>query len=114
MNQWTDEVVGKVSDVLKSVGDDAAERFKTSGDFENRTGKYRKSWKVESEKKRTYEKVTVYASNGQHIKTHLLEFGHAKRGGGRTRAFPYISTNNELAEEEAVSKIIKVIEETSR
>lgn len=114
MNQWTDEVVEKVSGVLLEVGNDVADRFKTLGDFENRTGKYRKSWKVQTENRRTFEKMTVYASGGQHVLTHLLEYGHAKRGGGRTNAFPHVSINNEIAEEEAYQKIMKVIEETSR
>ena len=111
---YTDEVLEKVESVLFEVGEDTAERFKTLGGFENRTGKYRKSWKVKQTKKRTYTETVVYATGREGSLTHLLEFGHANRNGGRTRAFPHISTNNEMAEKEAVEKITKAIEEISR
>lgn len=110
LTSWTDEVVAKVETVMQEVANETADRMKPAGDFKNRSGKYRKSWKAEKIKSRTYTKATVYASKNQAYKTMLLEFGHAKRGGGRTKAFPHISVNNDWAEEEAYKRIIKIIE----
>ena len=50
------------------------------------TGKYAKSWSTKKTRQtaRSLE-VTVYSRNRYQL-AHLLEHGHARRGGGRTRA----------------------------
>lgn len=111
LTNYSDELLEKIEKAVYEVGEDTAERFKTLGGFDDRTGKYRRSWKVTQEKRRTFTKTTVHATGSQARLTHLLEFGHAKANGGRTRAFPHIETNNERAEEEAIKRITKVIEE---
>ena len=74
------------------------------------TGKYKKSWAVKTTKENANAmEVTVHSKNRYQL-AHLLEFGHAKRGGGRTRAFPHIAPAEaaaaELLEEE-VEKALK-------
>ena len=74
------------------------------------TGKYKKSWAVKTTKENANAmEVTVHSRNRYQL-AHLLEYGHAKRGGGRTRAFPHIApaeeAEAELVEEE-VEKALK-------
>ena len=71
-----------------------------------RTGKYAKSWrtKTSAETAETLE-VTVY-SPSRYMIAHLLEHGHAKRGGGRVRAIPHIAP----AEEHAKTQLLQDIE----
>ena len=74
------------------------------------TGKYKKSWAVKTTKENANAmEVTVHSRNRYQL-AHLLEFGHAKRGGGRTRAFPHIAPAEEAAAElleEEVEKALK-------
>ena len=63
------------------------------------TGKYKKSWTVKTTKENANAmEVTVHSKNRYQL-AHLLEFGHAKRGGGRTRAFPHIAPAEQAAAE---------------
>ena len=71
-----------------------------------KTGKYAKSWTARKTKETsTALEVTVY-SPSRYMLAHLLEHGHAKRNGGRTRAFPHIAP----AEEAGVEQLERDIE----
>ena len=71
-----------------------------------KTGRYAKSWAVKkiSETSNSLE-VTVHSKN-RYMLTHLLENGHAKRGGGRVAAIPHIAP----AEETAIQSLERNIE----
>lgn len=108
LTDYTDEIALAVSEVLEDVGREAAEELHTAGGFQGR--KYRRSWDVKTEQQRTFESVIVH--NKKHYRlTHLLEFGHAKAGGGRTRAFPHIAPVNEAAVEKAEKRIRAAVEQ---
>lgn len=53
------------------------------------TGKYAKGWRVFTKKTR-FGQSEILANVSQPSLTHLLEFGHAKRGGGRVPGRPHI------------------------
>lgn len=69
-------------------------------------GTYAKSWAVKNTKETSNAlEVTVYSKNRYQL-AHLLEFGHAKRGGGRTSAQPHIAP----AEEKAITVLEREID----
>ena len=71
-----------------------------------KTGAYAKSWAVKNTKETANSlEITVYSKNRYQL-AHLLEFGHAKRGGGRVSGKSHIAP----AEESAISKMEQEIE----
>lgn len=72
-----------------------------------KSGKYAKSWKTKKTKESSRAlEVTVY-SPSRYMLAHLLEHGHAKRGGGRTRTFPHIASAEEAGEKQLETDIIR-------
>ena len=62
------------------------------------SGDYAKSWRTKvTEETPTSITYTVHATKKGYPLAHLLEFGHAKRGGGRTRAIQHIKPAEEKA-----------------
>jgi Bacteriophage HK97-gp10, putative tail-component len=70
------------------------------------TGDYAKSWRI----KRGRNKFIVHNKDHYQL-THLLEFGHAKRGGGRVAAQVHIRPAEEKAVGNFLESIERVIEE---
>lgn len=66
-----------------------------------KTGKYAKGWSVEKNDRGPSPRRTIY--NKDAYLPHLLENGHAKRGGGRVEGIPHIYPAEQYA--------IKVLEE---
>ena len=62
-----------------------------------KTGEYKKSWTVKTTKNTADAMEVVVHSRNRYQLAHLLEFGHALRKGGRTRAFPHIAPAEERA-----------------
>ena len=71
------------------------------------TGAYAKSWAVKKTKENSHSlEMTVHSKNRYQL-AHLLEKGHAKRGGGRVSGKPHIAP----AEENGVQLLEHLIEE---
>ena len=72
-----------------------------------KSGKYAKSWSVKNTKMNSHAlEVTVYSRNRYQL-AHLLEHGHAKRNGGRTRAHVHIAPAEEKGIEQLERDIIR-------
>ena len=70
-----------------------------------KSGKYAKSWSVKTDKETNETLVLVVHSKTKYQLAHLLEKGHAKRGGGRTAAQPHIAPAEEHGMEELEDSI---------
>lgn len=70
-----------------------------------KTGRYKKSWAVQKVQENANTLVVAVHSRDRYQIAHLLEHGHAKRGGGRVAAIPHIAPAEQRGAEELVSKI---------
>ena len=61
-----------------------------------RTGRYAKSWAVKTTAEDSHSLEQTVYSPSRYMLSHLLEKGHAKRGGGRVRAIPHIAPAEEM------------------
>ena len=72
-----------------------------------KTGKYAKGWTYQVEKGRISNEATVYGKKDTYPLAHLLEFGHAKRNGGRVAGIEHIKPVADWAAEELERRIIR-------
>ena len=71
-----------------------------------KTGDYRKGWRV----KKKGKKYIVHNATDYQL-THLLEHGHAKRGGGRVEARVHIAPAEEIYVREFLHRVERAIED---
>ncbi len=75
-----------------------------------RTGDYAKSWSTKKVRESSHTLELVVHSKNKYQLTHLLEFGHALRNGGRTKAYQHIAP----AEEKGIETLEREIERGMR
>ena len=90
------QIVGEVSENVKNEIMEAAPVD---------TGAYRKSWRVSKQQETSTSLSMIVHSEKRYRLTHLLENGHAKRGGGRVAARVHIAPAEEHAERQLMEKV---------
>lgn len=107
---YSAEVQESVDEAVREVANESRSDLKVAGDFKNRSGDYRKGWKITFDKKRYGLEATIH--NKLYQLTHLLESGHAKFLWGRptgetVKAFPHIENVNEEAHKRLEEEIVR-------
>lgn len=105
LENYADTTSEKVKEAVKNVSKTVKEDIESTAP--KHTGKYAKSWAVKTLNETGSRLVLVVHSRNKYQLTHLLEYGHAKRGGGRVEARAHIAE----AESKAVRSFEKEIEE---
>nr|WP_289698160.1 HK97 gp10 family phage protein [Enterocloster clostridioformis] len=118
-DQLADEVMRQLEEFADSTADGMRAAVRKAGDTVRseiksgapvRSGAYSKSWSVKSTKESSHAfEVTVYSRNRYQL-AHLLEHGHAKRGGGRVSGRAHIAP----AEESGIRQLEQEIERSIR
>lgn len=85
----THEVKESVKKVSREVQKDI------SASAPRRTGRYAKSWRTKTTREDSTGIVVTVYSPTRYMLAHLLEHGHAKRGGGRVSGRPHIGPAEE-------------------
>jgi len=114
LKDWSSDVLEETNEAVKDVANEARDELKVEGNFENRSGKYRKGWRVTFTELRYGLEATVH--NKVYQLTHLLESGHAKwlwgrDTGGTVQAFPHIEKVNEEAQRKLEEEIVRRLSE---
>ncbi len=103
LNEYGSEVEFAMEEAMRLASLDAVKELEKGGSYEG--GKeYNQGW--DSQKKK--EQYIVYNANKPGL-AHLLEFGHAKQNGGRTKEFVHIQPVNDSMESRLVERFEKLL-----
>lgn len=110
INQYDEFIDKTVENTCRDVAKEAAKKLQASSPG---TGKYAKGWaskKVSGYGRGVVKHYRVYGKSGTYQLAHLLEHGHAKRGGGRVSAIVHIKPVEEWAIDKAYEDIMDAIQ----
>ena len=106
--EYADLAAEDMKRAVRSAGNAAKKEI--SANAPKKTGAYAKSWAVKKTRETSDSlSVTVYSRNRYWL-AHLLEFGHAKRGGGRVAGRAHIAPAEANAAEKLEREIIRALE----
>ena len=106
LDDYKDNVTERTKKAVVQVAKIAQQETKAGANV--RTGKYRSGWAVKEDAVSRLRTEAIVYNRSRYQLAHLLEKGHALRGGGRVKAFPHIEPAEQHAlknMEEAVKKI---------
>ena len=104
LQEYADLAAEDMKAAVRKAGNTAKKDIEANAP--ERTGAYKKSWAVKTVRENANAMEVVVYSRNRYQLAHLLEFGHALRQGGWTRAFPHIAP----AEERAAEMLVREVE----
>ena len=105
LQEYADVASADVKTAVRKAGKNV--KAEISANAPKRTGAYAKSWAVKTEKATAHSLEVVVHSKNRYQIAHLLEHGHAKRGGGRVAGIPHIAPAEEKAVKQLEEDIVK-------
>lgn len=91
--EYAELATDTMKDCVKKVGNTVKKETQANAPVKSK--RYQKSWAVKRQKETSSMLEVVVHSKNRYQLTHLLEKGHARRGGGRVRAIPHIAPAEE-------------------
>lgn len=110
VDQLAEEVMKGLTEYAELATEDMKKAVKSAGNSVKKqinatapkdTGAYAKSWAARKTRETAESLTMVVHSKNRYQIAHLLEHGHAKRGGGRVAARPHIAA----AEQAGIKKL---------
>ena len=105
LQEYADVASADVKTAVRKAGKNV--KAEISANAPKRTGAYAKSWAVKTQKETANSLEMVVHSKNRYQIAHLLEHGHAKRGGGRVAGIPHIAPAEEKAVKQLEEDIVK-------
>ena len=103
LEEYCDFTAEEVKKIVQEVSEAVKDEIKENAPVD--TGAYRKSWRVKKASETATSLSMVVHSDNRYRLTHLLEKGHAKRGGGRVPAQVHIAPAETHAEKMLLDKV---------
>lgn len=89
LREYSSLAADEMKEAVRAAGNTVRDEIREKAPKD--TGIYAKSWTVKKQRETSSSlSLTVHSRNRYQL-AHLLEFGHAKRGGGRVSAKPHIA-----------------------
>ncbi len=109
LQDYSVEVSKAAAEAVTEVTKEATKKLRQTSP--KRKGRYAKGWTGKVEKTATTVDATVYGKTGTYQIAHLLEHGHARRGGGRNvGGIEHIKPVEEWAIKEVEKRIREKVE----
>ena len=105
LQEYADVASADVKTAVRKAGKNV--KADIAANAPKRTGAYSKSWTVKTQKETANSLEVVVHSKNRYQLAHLLEHGHAKRGGGRVAGKPHIAPAEEKAIKELEQEITR-------
>ena len=86
---YSDAVTENIKKIINDVAKEGAAALNNASP--RRTGKYSKGWDTRTSYDSSSERRDTIYNKTRYQLTHLLEYGHAKRSGGRVAGQPHIA-----------------------
>ena len=109
MDEYSRLAASEMKEAVKTAADAAKKEVEANAPV--KSGKYAKSWAVKKTKENSTALELTVHSKTQYRLTHLLEFGHALRNGGRTEGQVHIAPAEHLAEQTLEAEIRRRLED---
>ena len=107
LKEYSQDVIEGIDEASERIAKNAVKELKSKSP--KKTGEYAKGWTKKTEKKYGETNSHVIYNKNKPQLTHLLEHGHAKRGGGRVEGKPHIRPVEEQVINEFTAEVEKVI-----
>ncbi len=108
LTEYADLATEDMKKAVKKAG--TTVRKEIQANAPKNTGDYAKSWSVKNVRETASALEIVVHSRNRYQLAHLLEFGHAKRGGGRVPGWAHIAPAEEKGVRELEQEIQKALE----
>ena len=107
--EFSTDVTKAAQEAVTEVAKESVKKLRQTSP--RKTGKYAAGWTYKVEKGTVTNSATVYGKRNTYPLAHLLEHGHAKRGGGRTAPIVHIKPVEEWAISEVEKRIREKVEQ---
>ena len=107
LQEYSSDVIDGIDEASEKISKNAVKKLKQ--DSPKDTKKYSKGWAVKTEKKYGETNSHIIYNKNKPQLTHLLEHGHAKRGGGRVEGKPHIRPVEEQVIQEFTAEVERIV-----